>query len=397
MLTITKLKGEPVEDQLVEIVERKGKGHPDYLADSLAENFSRELCKFYLRHFGRIMHHNVDKLEVVAGRSEPKFGGGKILQKILVFFSGRATTSIDNLHIELEKIATSSAKAFISKNFRFLDPEEHVRYVVETKGGAGNLTDLYRRKGVIGANDTSVGVSYYPLTQTEELIYGVERFINSNKFKEEFPFSGEDVKVMGVRIGKRLELIIACSFIDKFVRSVSDYLRKKAEIVEAIQRFVEQKSELKANISLNAADRPERGIDGCYLTVTGTSAENGDDGAAGRGNRVNGLIPVNRFICIESTAGKNPVNHVGKIYNVLAKLMAKEIYEKSGVKEVYVRLVSKIGQRIDRPLLINVSFIGKIDEKEMRNIVGKVVESKLNLDFLGKIQKIIINGQFELF
>jgi S-adenosylmethionine synthetase len=49
-----------------------------------------------------------------------------------------------------------------------------------------------------------------------------------------------------------------------------------------------------------------------YLTVTGTSAEAGDDGEVGRGNRVNDLITPYRPISLEAAAGKNPVTHVGQ-------------------------------------------------------------------------------------
>ncbi len=55
-----------------------------------------------------------------------------------------------------------------------------------------------------------------------------------------------------------------------------------------------------------------------------TSVEMGDDGATGRGNRGNCLITPMRPMSIEAIAGKNPVNHVGKIYNVIAQQVAEE-------------------------------------------------------------------------
>ncbi len=45
-----------------------------------------------------------------------------------------------------------------------------------------------------------------------------------------------------------------------------------------------------------------------FLTVTGTSAEMGDDGSVGRGNRCNGLITPNRPMSMEATSGKNPID-----------------------------------------------------------------------------------------
>jgi S-adenosylmethionine synthetase len=84
--------------------------------------------------------------------------------------------------------------------------------------------------------------------------------------------------------------------------------------------------------------------------VTGLSAEMGDDGQVGRGNRVNGLITPNRNMSLEAAAGKNPVSHVGKIYNVLATLMAKDLHERlEEVDEVGVTLLSAIGKPTDQP------------------------------------------------
>jgi S-adenosylmethionine synthetase len=64
---------------------------------------------------------------------------------------------------------------------------------------------------------------------------------------------------------------------------------------------------------------------------------------------------------LEAIAGKNPVSHVGKIYNVLADRMAKEIAQMEGAEEVYVTLVSKIGSPLNKPLLRGVRISGNSD------------------------------------
>jgi S-adenosylmethionine synthetase len=103
-------------------------------------------------------------------------------------------------------------------------------------------------------------------------------------------------------------------------------------------------------VHFNSLDAPGRGLNGIYLSLLGTSAEDADSGQVGRGNRVNGLISMNRPMGTEAAAGKNPVSHVGKIYNVLAHRLARQIYEEiDGVREVYVLLLSRIGTPIDRP------------------------------------------------
>jgi len=57
-------------------------------------------------------------------------------------------------------------------------------------------------------------------------------------------------------------------------------------------------------------------------------------------------------------AGKNPVSHVGKIYNLLAHRIAKKIYETSEIiKEVYVLLLSRIGRSIDKPQVATAQIL----------------------------------------
>jgi S-adenosylmethionine synthetase len=92
-----------------------------------------------------------------------------------------------------------------------------------------------------------------------------------------------------------------------------------------------------------------------YLSVLGTSAEDADSGAVGRGNQVNGIIALHRPRGSEAAAGKNPVSHVGKIYSVLTHLLAEQIYTQvSGVREVVVWLCSRIGDPVDRPQVVSV-------------------------------------------
>ncbi|MEM2967251.1 MAG: methionine adenosyltransferase, partial [Candidatus Caldarchaeum sp.] len=108
-------------------------------------------------------------------------------------------------------------------------------------------------------------------------------------------------------------------------------------------------------------------------------------GNTGRGNRANGLITPNRQMSLEATAGKNPISHVGKIYNVLAGLTAKRIYEETGrVKEVYVRMLSQIGKPINQPLSVSVQAIPveKFDLGLVRDIEA------IALDEVGKVRRV---------
>jgi len=381
-IIVEDLKQTPLEKQRVEIVERKGLGHPDYICDSVMDNISLGLSREYLEKAGSILHHNVDKALLVAGEAEPKFNGGIVKQPMLFVFGDRATSEFNGTKINVGEIAINVAKEWFRKNMRFIDPEKHVKYQVELKPGSAGLVDIFKRKGkVLGANDTSAAVGYAPMTRTEKIVLNTEQFLNSKEFKQRFPESGEDIKVMGSRINNNLNLIISMAFVDRFVRSEEDYFEKKAKILEEINRFVAASTNFESvNVQVNTLDVRGRSLGGIYLTVLGTSADSGDSGQVGRGNRVNGLISLNRPFCSEAAAGKNPVSHVGKIYNVLTYKIAQHVYEDvPEVEEVYIWLLSKIGSPIDQPAVAAAQVImkGNNSLEKARREISEVLDYEL--------------------
>lgn len=389
-ILINGLKQIPLEQQKLEIVERKGLGHPDSICDYIMDDLSVSLSREYLKKFGVIMHHNVDKSLLVAGEVEMKFGGGLVKEPMRLIFGDRATVKVDEVRIPVKEISVQTAKEWFKKNIRFVDPEKHVKYQVELKPGSAGLTDIFKRKGrLLGANDTSAAVGYAPMTRTETIVLETERYVNSNDFKKEFPASGEDVKVMGFRKNNELNLTVSMAFVDQFVESEKDYFKKKTEIFEEVNRFVKENTDFeKIMVKLNTLDMEGRGIDGIYLTVLGTSADGADSGQVGRGNRVNGLISLNRPFCSEAAAGKNPVSHVGKIYNVLTHRIARRIYHKvDGLEEVYIWLLSQIGKPIDEPAIAGAQVIMKTGNRfeDVRREVEEVMNFELeNIDMFCK-------------
>jgi len=398
-ILVESLNGVPVEKQLVELVERKGVGHPDSICDAIMEEISVALCREYMATFGHIQHHNIDKGLLVAGITEPKLGGGRVIEPMRLVFGDRAVYEVKGKRVEVGEIAVETAKSWIRQHLRFVDPDKHVVYQNEIKPGSPELVDIFARE-VIGANDTSAAVGYAPLTETERIVLATERYINSPQFKDRFPESGEDIKVMGYRANRDLTLTIAMAFVDRFVSSEKQYFARKEEIVADIQAFVERE---KANfdritIALNTLDVPGRGEGGMYLTVLGTSAEGGDCGQVGRGNKVNGVIALNRPMSTEAAAGKNPLSHVGKIYNLLSHKIAEKVYEKvPGIQEVYIWLCSQIGQPIDRPLIASAQLILKpgVELAAIRGQVEALIEQELEgiYDFTARLAK----GEFPVW
>jgi len=377
-LVVEELRHVPVYQQRIEIVERKGLGHPDTICDNIANEISVLLCKEYIKKFGRILHHNVDKSLLSAGEAENKFGGGVVKKPMLLIIGDRATRRYGREEIPVDEIAISAAKNWLKEHLRFLEIEKDIKFQVELKEGSAALTSIFKREK-IGANDTSAAVGYAPYTPVENITYETERYLNSKEFKKEFPETGEDVKIMVSRIDDMLDITFAMPLIDRFIKSEDDYFRKKEEIVERVKNFILENFDFKNfSINYNTLDKRGYGVEGVYLTVTGTSAESADSGQVGRGNRANGVISLNRPASEEAAAGKNPVAHVGKIYNLLSFRIAEKIYEEvSGLKEVYVWLLSQIGQPIDSPKLISVQTVLEegVKMKDVENQIKNVVEA----------------------
>lgn len=393
----------PLQDELeVEMVERKGLGHPDYIADGIAEAVSRELCRLYMKRFNVILHHNVDKVLVVGGQAHPVFGGGEVLSPIYIIVSGRATAFVKTKGgVEFLPIGSTilrASKSWLRDNFRFLNPEEHVVVDYKVGQGSADLMGIFELglRGVPRANDTSFGVGFAPLSTLERLVLGVERMLNSGEFKKVHPAVGEDVKVMGLRIGREITLTIAMAIISHLVRDRDEYLSLKEEVRGKILDYAAKVAgDYSVTVHINTADDPENDI--FYLTVTGTSAEHGDDGATGRGNRANGLITPMRPMSLEATAGKNPVSHVGKLYNVMASIISNRCHkEVKGVREVYVSMLSQIGKPINEPLMVDVKVVPeeKLTNDIVNDVKGIVEEVLLNTD---KITMDILEGKVTLF
>ena len=398
-IIVEPLRQPSIEEQKIEIVERKGIGHPDSISDGIAESVSRALCNAYLEHFGAIMHHNTDEVQITAGESAPKFGGGEILRPINILLTGRGISEVDNEKIGLDRIAIGAAKEYLKENIRNLDVETCT--VVECKigHGSGELRDVFaRRDSAPLSNDTSFGVGFAPFSETETIVLETERLLNSRKFKKKYPAVGEDVKVMGLREEDKITLTVAVAMIDKYIADLEEYIEVKNILEEKILDLATRYTNRNIEIFINTADRYDEEKPSVYITVTGTSAEMGDDGSAGRGNRANGLITPNRPMSMEATSGKNPINHVGKIYNLLANQMASDIIEEvEGVKQVHIMILSQIGKPINQPKTATSQIILEEGYK-MENVkenISKIMDEWL--DNIGDITEMLIKGKLKTF
>jgi S-adenosylmethionine synthetase len=382
MISVETYKGKAVIEHDVEIVERKGTGHPDFICDSIMEAISMALSAEYMKTFGTILHHNIDKGLLAAGRTLKTFGGGRVAKPMELTIGDRATFRAAGKRVPVADIAVDAARRWIKEHLRLVDPEKHLKYRVVLAPGSEELTDIFLRPGKVrAANDTSAAVGYYPLSPAEAVVLELERYLNSKKFKDRYPETGEDVKVMGLRTEDMMDITVAMPFISRFISSEKEYFERKEILQREIIKFLGKYERFRrVDVHFNTLDERGRGLGGIYLSLLGTSAEDADSGQVGRGNRVNGLISMNRPMGTEAAAGKNPVSHVGKIYNVLAHSMARKVYEEvEGLKEVYILLLSRIGTPIDRPQMASAQVLTdrKVKLRDVSRKITAIIEREL--------------------
>ncbi|HLN83079.1 MAG TPA: methionine adenosyltransferase [Candidatus Binatia bacterium] len=377
---IQQISAAPTGQADVEIVERKGLGHPDTICDLVMEQVSQALSQAYLKYYGRILHYNCDKGLLVAGQVERRLGGGRVIEPMRLVIGDRATLVRE---FDVRELAVETAKRWFRENLAAIDPDEHFNYQVELKGGSNELSDIFRARALhYPANDTSAAVGYAPLSETERLVMAAEKYLNGREFKDQFPESGSDVKVMAVRKRTQVDLTVAMPLLDRYVSSEAIYFQRKDEIRQALLAHVESHLDTISgvNVTLNTLDRRAAGISGMYLSVLGTSAEDADSGEVGRGNQVNGIIALNRPRGSEAAAGKNPVSHVGKIYSVLSHRLAQQIYsEIPGVRQAVVWLCSRIGDPVDSPQMsfVQVVLDNSTEFSAVQAAVSKTVAQEL--------------------
>lgn len=393
-IIVEHLQHTPIEQQQAEFVERKGIGHPDSIADGLAESVSRALSREYIKRHGKILHHNTDEVEIVGGLAQPKFNGGEIIHPIYILLVGRAITEVGGEKFPVGNIAIGTAKDYLRKNFKHLNVHNDVIVDSKIATGSVDLRKVFDSK-VRLANDTSFGVGYAPLSETEKITLETEKYING-ELKGRLPEVGEDVKVMGLRNGNKINLTVASAMIGSEIKDKSHYISVIDDLKELVHKNAMKYTKKEITVDINTADDYKREI--YYLTVTGLSMENGDDGSVGRGNRVNGLITPNRPMSMEASAGKNPITHVGKLYNILAMKIAEEVVKISNdIAECHVRIVSQIGKPIDEPNGCSVQLIMEkgANIKKVSKDAERIADEWLSN--INSLTDMIINNKIDVF
>jgi len=410
--------GKPkINDSEYEIAERKGIGHPDNLCDAVAEKISVAYSKYCLEKYGFILRHMVDKIAILGGSSKVCFGRGEMTSPIRLLLNGRFTHRFKEVEIDYLDIANKVVKDHFENIFPLLDTDKWLKVIDNTHFSQGPGV-VYGEDGTtknersqfflvsddksvkhhnngFRSNDTSTTVSYYPLSDLENMVIMSEEFLNSPDFKKTHQYVGTDIKVMGKRVKKDIELTLCVPFIAKFTPDQNFYINKLKDLKDLIIKTLKKEfSRYSINIFLNTRDNLNN--QDIYLTTIGSAVESGDEGAVGRGNRSNGVIPFTRNMSSEAPCGKNPVYHTGKIFTVIGDIIAEEIYKSLGIENT-VYLTSQMGGDMNDPWQVAIAVNGyrrNIDVK-LKNDIENIVEEKLkkHIEATNKI----VDGKIKIY
>ena len=385
-------KQKSINNKGFEVVETKGKGHPDNICDTLAERISANYSNYCIENYGFILRHMVDKLTILGGGSKVSFGNGEMKEPIRVLINGRFTDRYKDERIDYMSIVYKTIKDYFNELFPLLDTDKFLKIVDNTHHNEGpgvvyqkndstknererffevvDEKDIKRHNNFLRCNDTSTTVSYFPMSNLEMVVLSIEQTLNSNKYKEKNPWVGSDIKVMGIRRKNDIEITSCVPLIANYVVDLDDYVDKINNIKNDILKIVRKTfKDSKINISLNTRDNYES--NDLYLTAIGSAVESGDEGAVGRGNRSRGVIPFSRSFSMEAPCGKNPVYHTGKLFTAIGDTISEKIYKKYGIENV-VYCTSKMGDKIIEPWNISVELHDEVSDA-IKNEIEKLI------------------------
>ncbi|MBU2578847.1 hypothetical protein KKA09_01900 [Patescibacteria group bacterium] len=393
------------KEKEIEIIERKGTGHPDTLSDKLAEHLSLSFSKYSVEKFGAVLHHNFDKVGLLGGSSYVAFGKGYLTSPIRVLINGRISSKFGNKKIPTRKLLVNWTKEFFRVYLPLIDPDKELDFHLNlsTQSSPGKTYEKEARKNArqkwfepdsladlpelnkLRSNDTSLGVGYAPSSLLEKVGIKIENALNSNEYKTDNRWIGNDIKIMAIRNLDKFYFTICIPQVANYVNNLNEYIENLSKSRKFINKIITDNEIKNYELHINTRDNYE--LAELYLTAIGSSIESGDEGLAGRGNRVNKLISPTKPMSMEGSCGKNPIYHVGKIYYVAAFDLANKIYDKFRIEnEVY--LVSQSGRNLLDPWIVAVNVpLGFRLENELKQIIKDEIKQ------IPEITKSILEGK----
>lgn len=384
----------PAHEAEFEVVERKGIGHPDSMADILAEEFSRRYSRFGLDHLGVVPNHWVDKVALIGAASSVEYGAFTVNKPISAYLFGKLTMAVGETVLPIEEIFRAATDDVLTEATRTSAILEHVRHVVENTSGtaldhprafyAPTTAAEAEPAAELRANDTAFCAAHAPATPTELLAIALENHVNSVAFACAFPAAGSDVKVMLLRGETGLDITVCLPFHPALTPTGESY---RLMLASAHEHIAGTAAAMAVSLGIGEAVRvavnTKDAAGGAYLAPFGTSLGKGDCGLVGRGNKADGVIASSRSAGVEALAGKNPVHHTGKLYTLAASRIADRLHAELGLVNETV-LMSRNGDLLNQPAFAGVRLAGRATAGQ-RAAVDEIVHDTIErLDLLTK-------------
>lgn len=384
-----------LENNNLEIVERKGIGHPDTLADKLAEECSRAYSKYCIDNYGCVLHHNIDKLYIGAGLFKYENNEIKKYQNIVVNLNGRVSNTMNGKMIDLEEIFVPVIKRYLKSVLPKLDVDNdldiNINCTQNTKRdywySPRNLDDVPDSKSVT-AGDTALCIAYGGLTLCESLSLDIERlFYTFNEYgymTPKYNDIGQDIKIMISRIEKKIDITMCIPVLKGYYNNDEEFdniIKKYESIVkEYIDSLKLEKQGYNTTIHVNYKDD---GTIDKYTLCIGTCAECGEEGIVGRGNNSQGFIASLRPHSVEASCGKNIRYHTGRAVDYMSRKAVERIYNELGIKCILYALTRNRNSLFE-PYVFYLSIEKDIDKKLINKIISEEFNEKYLLNSLEK-------------
>ncbi len=384
MITIDYKKN---KEQNFELVERKGRGHPDTICDAIAEYCSRYYSQYFYNKYGKYAHHWFDKVMLIGGQSEINYGNGKLTIPYKVIVAGKCVRTFMGENVPLIDIFTKAAVIVLNSVLYDFDKKRDLIVIDETVDFQGssrekgryrpaelkNLIDPNSKDKI--SNDCNILCSYGPFSNLEKIVLQVEKHFSDPTYRKKHPEIGSDIKLVGIRNYDKYKLLCNIPFIADFIDNYEKYANLSKEIVHEITMMIQDLYNIDCEVVFNPSDRENKP----YLTSKGSAADTGDVGVVGRGNRINGLISPMKCMSIEAPSGKNPIDHTGKLYGLLAKRIVERIISRLDVSvEVWVYVCKSTP--IDSPdeIMVNI-YNDKLSVDEENKIRESIKDELSNI------------------
>ena len=378
-LKITKDYKDP--ERNIEIVERKGIGHPDTIADKLATECSRVYSVYCKKHFNCILHHNIDKLYVGGGLFLLENNKIKKYNKIRVELNGRVSNTMNGEKIDLESIFIPTIKEYFKSIMPRINPDEDLdikinctqfskrEYWYEPR----NVDDVPDSKELFAA-DTSLCVIHSSKTFCENLAFELEQSFWSYDERgyahPKYSDVGQDIKVMVSRIENDVTATLCVPVYKDLYSNKEEYdniIKKHEERLTNIAYTIHNPKNYNFKIEINRMpDNSYRN----YSLVLGSCIECGEEGLVGRGNNAQGLISTFREHTVEAPCGKNERYHTGRVINFMGIKALNRIDKELNIKATLYCLTRNRGS-LTEPFLFYLSINDTSKEQEVRKIISE--------------------------